>query len=134
MLEQRRFDIFLDGQEGEQGALLEHHADAPLDRRSSVRIIDTPSENFDRPTIGVLEAEDRIEQYRFARAGAADHTQYFSLADFEIQILVDDLLPKGRAKAGDADRCVAGCGSGAHQSCTVKIKIGSAVWWERVGQ
>ena len=82
----RHLDVLLHGERGEQRALLEQHAPAPLDGRGAagVELVEILAEDLDRSRRACGdEAEDRARQDRLARAGRADEAQDLAAIDVE---------------------------------------------------
>ena len=127
MLEHRRRDVLAHRQVGEQRALLKEHAPASLDGAPfslrGRRQVD--AEQFDRPAIGALEADQGIEQHGLSGARTADHSQHLAAFYLQVETVVDDLLAVARTKANDLHRrrgviqdfVFDGDGFNAHMSC-----------------
>ncbi|BAV63180.1 hypothetical protein SAMIE_1001330 [Sphingobium amiense] len=122
MLQHRSLDILKHGQEGKERALLEHDADAPLN--IALRPAHILTENFHVSGVGLLKAKNSVQKDRLARSRAADHAQYFTTPDFEIKIVVNDLVTKCGAQTGHPDRERIGqtvVHGPAHRPSTMKI-------------
>ena len=70
--------ILRDGQMGEDGVVLEDHADVALMRRY---VVDTPVAEVEVAALDGVEAGDHAEQGRLAAAGGTEQGEEFSLMD-----------------------------------------------------
>src|SRR5262249_34890884 len=83
----RKLDVLPHGERGEQRALLEQDAPAPLHRapRIGARRIEVDAEHLDAPGDLRHEANDGARQHGLAGAGGTDETQDLAAADVEIE-------------------------------------------------
>ena len=105
MLDQGRGHILQNRQRREQRALLEQHAGAPLDigHIRLGRSGHVMAQQMDAAAIGLLQADDGVQQNRLAGSGSADHAQNLSPHDVQLQILVDHSLAKLAKQAPHLD-------------------------------
>ena len=105
MLFHRHHDILADCKVREQGAILEHHAPAPLDAPALfiAKRLELFTKDFNRPRRRMLQADNRPQKDRFSGAGRPDHAQHFAALDVEIEVLVHGMRAETRLQIADAD-------------------------------
>ena len=81
-----QFDVFLNGQAGQQGSALEQYS--PIFMGAGLLVPDPLAQDFDRSCIGPVQAKYAAHQHGFAGPRAADDAQDFIPADFQIQLVM----------------------------------------------
>src|SRR5205807_6234040 len=99
MLAHRKLNVLTNSQRGEQRALLEQNAPAPLDRAPlpAVEAAKIIPEHLDGACALGQQADDSAHQHRLARARAADETENLAAEDIERHMVEHG----GRAEADD---------------------------------
>src|SRR5580698_7786864 len=110
MFAHRELNILHCGERGEQGALLEQHTPATLDRTPLplVERREIAAEYFDRATALRQQSDNGAHQYRLAGTGAADEAEDFAFEYVESRMVEHIGLAKTDGQiANTDDRCIA---------------------------
>jgi hypothetical protein len=120
----RHLDILAHRQRGEQRAVLEHHAPAPLQLGPflGVRVEDIGAEDAHRARLRRDEARDGAQKDRFAGAGPADDAEDLAAPHVEVETVVHDVVAKLVADAARLDHDVVGIPAGHTPSSAKKME------------
>ncbi|MNE02026.1 hypothetical protein D3C80_944870 [compost metagenome] len=109
VFDQGRCDIVQHGQGRKQGPLLEQDAGPALDlRRLGLgHLIAFMAEQLHRPALGLLQADDGVEQHRLAGARTPDHAQDLAAPHVQIEVLMDHPVAELAQQAAHLDEVLA---------------------------
>src|SRR5262249_32430574 len=106
----RKLDVLAHGERGEQRALLEQDAPAPLDgaARGGVGIVEIDAEHLDAACDLRHQPDDGARQDRFAGAGGADKAQDLAALDVEVEAVEHARRAELHGDVADPDDGVGG--------------------------
>src|SRR5207249_2812793 len=101
----RELDVLPHGERGEQRALLEENAPAPLDAAPlcGVRRIEIDAEHFDAAGDFWHQPDDGARQHRLARARGTDEAQNLAAFHIEVEAIEDARLAELHGNVADPD-------------------------------